>query len=442
MNLPRHTDARPGHDSVGNCHLVGDRLPSERLSNRPMNVGDTRHDHHRRRWPQWAHRAAALGLALAVVGCGGGGGVDSGGTGVTTSYASGAITGFGSVIVRGVRYDDTLATVMDDEGRSRSRDDLRLGMTTEIRGSAITVDGTGASVATAAHIAFGSELLGTVDRVDVPGSRLVVMGQNVDVSPATVFDDSSLSGGLAALAPGDVVEVYAFFDAATVRYRATRIERKGAVTAFKLRGVVSLLDTTARAFNIGNERISYAAFAGDLPANLANGNFVRVRLQTAQVGGVWNVSSLGSGVREPDDGDDVRLEGLISAFTSPTAFSVDGVAVNASGITAPAGLALGARVEVEGTARGGILVADKLKIKSDDESDSQEFQLRGDITSVDAANLRFVLRGVTVVYSVVAPATDFRDGTPADLAIGVQVEARGVLSAGGTQLLATRVVFR
>jgi hypothetical protein len=315
-------------------------------------------------------------------------------------------------------------------------------MTTEIRGSAITVDGTGTSVATASHIAFGSELLGTVDSVDVAASRLVVMGQNVDVSTATVFDDSSISGGLAALAPGDVVEVYAFFDAATVRYRATRIERKGAATVFKLRGIVSLLDLTAKAFNLGGERISFAAFAGDLPAGLANGTYVRVRLQTAKVGGVWNLSALGSGARQPDDGDDVRLEGLINAFTSPTAFSVDGVAVNASGVTAPAGLALGVRVEVEGTAQGGVLVADKLKVKSDNDSDSQEFQLRGDIESVDAGNLSFVLRGVTVVYSVVPPATDFRDGTPADLAIGVQVEARGVLSSNGTRLLATRVVFR
>src|SRR5205085_9845313 len=48
--------------------------------------------------------AAAL-LAAVVAGCGGG--VDSGGTGAQpTSFASGPITGFGSVIVNAVHYDD------------------------------------------------------------------------------------------------------------------------------------------------------------------------------------------------------------------------------------------------------------------------------------------------------------------------------------------------
>ena len=392
------------------------------------------------RHPVW-HGARALWLALALAACGG---VDSGGTG-GAAFVSGPITGFGSVIVNGVHFDDSSAGLVvtsdnDDDGTPRSRDDLRLGMTTEIRGSAITADAAGANVSTASSITFGSDLLGPINSVNPAGNQLVVLGQTVDVNAATVFDDSSVSGGLPALAISDVVEVYALFDAATGRYTATRIERKAAALAYRLRGVVSNLDTQTKAFNIGSERISYLGLAGPAPAALANGNFLRVRLQTARVGGVWSVVTLKDAVGKPRDMDEVRLEGLISAFTSTTQFSVNGVAVNASGVTPAAGLALGARVEVEGTARGGVLVANKVKIKTAGEVATQGFELRGAITSVDAANLSFVLRGVTVRHFPLA--TDFRNGTVANLAPGVVVEARGVLTADGTRLLASRITFR
>ena len=382
------------------------------------------------------HWLRALWLALIVAGCGGG--VDSGGTGTTpASYANGPITGFGSVIVNGVRFDDSNAVVTDD-GDGSSRDKLRLGMTTEIRGSAITADATGTLVSAASSIVFGSDILGRVDSIDLAAKRLVVLGQGVDVNAATVFDDESLSGGLPTVAVGDVVEVYALFNAATGRYTATRIERKGAVAAYRLRGLVSNLDA-GKAFNIGSERISYDGFTG-APVTLADGNLLRVRLQTTQVAGVWLVAGLKDGAPKPRDRDDVRLEGRISSFTSPTLFSVNGVAVNASAIGPLAGLALGVRVEVEGTSSEGVLLASKLKIKTEDEAGNQEFELRGQITSVDAANLRFVLRGVTVVYAV--PATDFRNGTTANLVKDANVEARGVLSADGTRLLAARITFK
>ncbi len=103
-----------------------------------------------------ATACAMFGLAAFVAGCGGG--VGSGGTG---SFASGPITGFGSVIVGGVRFDDSTALVEDLDGTRRSRDELRLGMTVEIDGSAITTDSSGSS-ATAARISFESELSGLV----------------------------------------------------------------------------------------------------------------------------------------------------------------------------------------------------------------------------------------------------------------------------------------
>ena len=57
------------------------------------------------------HQFLLLAAFALLTGCGGGGGVDSGGTGVTPSVSAGPITGFGSVIVAGVRFDDSTATV-------------------------------------------------------------------------------------------------------------------------------------------------------------------------------------------------------------------------------------------------------------------------------------------------------------------------------------------
>jgi hypothetical protein len=252
-----------------------------------------------------------------------------------------------------------------------------------------------------------------------------------------VFDN--LNGGLAALRVGDVAEVYALFNAASGTYTATRVERKAAASDYRLRGVVSNLDVMAKTFNLGRELISYAAFTGTLPANLANGNFVRIRLQTTKLAGAWPLTSLKDGSDSPRDSDEARLEGVIGAFTSATQFSVNGVAVNAGGANPPAGLGLGVRVEVRGIASGGVLQATEVKLKSQSEVENQDFELRGLIGSVDVASTSFVLRGVTVSYS---QATRFDDGTAANLLAGADVEARGMLSADGTRLVASRIRFR
>ena len=51
---------------------------------------------------------------LALLGAGCGGGVDSGGTGTghTSTLAVGPISGFGSIIVNGVRFDDSLVELV------------------------------------------------------------------------------------------------------------------------------------------------------------------------------------------------------------------------------------------------------------------------------------------------------------------------------------------
>jgi len=401
----------------------------------------------------------ALGALLLATACGGGGGgdgVDTGGTGgAPLSYTSGSINGFGSVIVNGIRFDDDEATVTDDDGQRRSRDDLRLGMSAEVEGSAI-VDGATGATATARSIRFGSEILGPVESVDPAAHTVVVLGQSVVADASTVFDEH-LSGGLAALRPGDRVEVYGRYDAARSRYDARRIERKGSVDAYRLRGVVSELDRAARRFRLGGQPVSYAELpAADVPADLADGRIVKLRLRTVPVGGVWIAEGLRDGAPQVEDRDDARIEGRIDAFVSAGQFSVNGLPVDASaadfkdGATA-ALLAVGVEVEIRGPMRDGVLRADEVKVDDHDDGNSgsgggggggddqgEEIELHGALSELDTAARSFVLRGVRVGYG---GTVEFRDGTAADLANGRQVEVRGRVSSDGTGVSATRIEF-
>ncbi len=385
-------------------------------------------------------RAQALlrtGLfAFILAGCGGG--VDSGGTGGAATYASGPITGSGSIIVNGVRFDDSAATVTDDNG-GRTKSDLKLGMTVEVRGSAID-NSSGSPASTASSITFNSEMIGKIDSLNVGAQTLLVFGQTVNVKATTVFDDS-LNNGLQSLASNDVVEVYALLDAITGQYTATRIELKsGATTEYRLRGKVSNLDGVAKEFNIGTERISYFSLAaGDVPVGFTNDMIVRIRVSSVRNGNVWAATRLRDGTSRPDEQSHARIEGLISSFNSITQFSVAGVPVTTSVTTAfPDGntFALGDRVEVEGTMMNGALAASKVEIETD--SGDMDFDFRGPIEAVAAQTI--TVRGTTIS---VPSGVEFRPNTKSvnDLVAGTNVEVKATL-VNGNQYQATRIEFK
>ncbi|MBN8487892.1 MAG: hypothetical protein J0M20_09255 [Burkholderiales bacterium] len=384
----------------------------------------------------------ALTLSLGLVGCGGGGGGgadDSGNTGGSNpvvSFTSGAISGFGSIIVNGVRFDDSAASILDDKGGRLSRDDLHLGAQVEIEGGSIDRS---SGRATALTIRVGSELKGSVTAVNLGAQSLELLGQTVLVTSTTVFDDS-LGGGLSAIRVGQLIEVHARYDAAQGAYVASRIEREDSSNEFKLRGMVSALDSAAKTFRIGSAVINFAAVTS-VPAGLADGAWIRVRVQPAQVDGQWVATSLEDGRhRSGDDRSETEVKGFITAWTSATQFSVDGMPVDASGAEfkdSRSAIVLGAFVEVEGALRDGVLIAREVKLEDDDEDErGEDFELHGTIAALDKANRRFTLRGITVDYSQVG---EWRDLNESNLADGLNVEVKGGLSSDRSTLLAWRI---
>lgn len=378
--------------------------------------------------------SALLAFALAVAVLPGCGGVDSGGTGQTvekSTTSSGPITGFGSVIVNGVRYDDSAATVVDEDGATRSVSDLRLGMVVEVQGRVRgnTREGT------ASRIEFGEAISGPVESVDAAASRLTVLGQVVEVDAGTLFE--GFGGALGSVQPGQLAEVHGLYDSSSGIYGATRIELKPALDRYTLRGPISNLATPpASTFSIGGAAIDYGA-ASTTPG-LHDGLMVRVNLQTVPVSGRWVASSVRSVQRNIPDGNDAKLEGRVAALVSRADFRVDGVPVDASapGLVVRNGsiddLANGARVEVEGVMRAGVLVAEVLDFQR---SDNRPTELTGRVQSVDAGAQTFVLRNVTVTWDA---NTIFERGLPADLP-GRRVAVTG--TAAGASVLAQRITF-
>jgi hypothetical protein len=427
---------------------------------------------------------ASLVVAMTLTACGGGGGTGGTGAADTTLGASeplnqGVITGFGSIIVNGVRFDDSVANAKgrihdddDEEDSSRSSDHLRLGMVVSV------TTGTGTATTTAVAISFSSELQGPVQSIDgvtatstatstvsgtvagtisstVTGTitgtttgtvtaashTLVILGQTVIVGTRTIFDRDDLPRGFVDIKRGDVLEVHGFLDAATNKLTATRIERKNNANKYKITGNVANLGSTT--FKIGSETISYANIDPDkLRVTLANGITVKVRLSTTQTTtGTWTATRI-KRAQDALNRSKVEIEGLITAFTSRTAFSVNGIPVDASAATLPAGtgtLALGVRVEVKGSLVNGKLIASRVKVEGRDHDDDEDrgIELHGTVSSVSTASKTFSLRGLTVNYA----NSSFSRGNASDLVNGAKVEVKGVAATTGTSILAQKIKF-
>ena len=382
---------------------------------------------------------AGTSMAALLVACGGGGdaGPTGGGTATPLSFASGPISGLGSVIVGGVRFDDSAARVEDDDGAAHAARELKLGMMVEIQAGSIDDN---AAKASASLIRFGSELVGPVASIDATAQTLRVLDQTIEVKSTTVFEDGL--AGFAAITVNQVLEIHAQFDAASGHYVATRIEGEAGATVFRLRGVVSALDTTAKNFKIGDAVINYGSVAAaDLPAAFANGQRVRVRLQTAQVGGQWVAITVRTGVRKVDDIGDARVRGLVTAFTSPQQFEVQGIVVDATNATFEpnaAAVKLGVMVEVRGRASAGKIVASRVKVRDERDDDLRRVELHGEVSALDTTAKTFTLREVKIDYSQVL---EWKNGAPADLANGKKLEVKGVWSADRSKLIAAVIEF-
>ena len=305
--------------------------------------------------------------ALAVAACGGSDDSTPAPQPLSSSTVVGTITGFGSVIVNGVKFDDSLATVTMD-GAVASRDRLRVGMVVQIRGR-IHNDGTGV----ADSIRYDDCAEGPITAINRVQNTLTVMGQTVQVDDDTEFDGVTLRD-MNSFAIGDLVEVSCLQDPANNHVQARRIEYKGpfanGASEAEVKGPVSNLNLAAGTCTVGGLAVNFGGIAaGDRPAGLANGMNVEVAGRSFA-----NGTLTADRLRDRDrdrmqlvDGDGVEAEGYVADFVSISNFKVGGQMVNAANATFRNGTAAdirnGVKVEVEGTVANGVLVAKVVVIK-------------------------------------------------------------------------------
>lgn len=377
----------------------------------------------------------AGGVGSGGTGISGDGGVGSGGTGVTAdaSVGIGAVDGFGSIIVNGVRHEIGSATLTLTDGAS-----LQLGITVRVAGT-VSAD---LSTGTATSVASAPDVRGVVSALNAASGTFTVMGQSISTDDSTIFSGVA---ALTSLVNGDIVQLYGL-PGTSGNLRATRIERVGAAASYVASGLVQSLDTSARTFRLGTVTVQYtpAMLATPLtPATLANGMVVRVTASAEPVAGVLAATQVQAWYTVPSaTGAAVNLTGLVTDFAGLSSFRLQGVAVNASGAQVTGGpsssVGNGVKVEVSGSMSGGALVVSKLKIRHVPGTGGPvSFSVMGNIGQYTSAS-NFRVQGQVVNAS--GAGVVFSGGTVADLANGKRVTVLGSQVVNGV-LIAQSVTF-
>jgi len=383
-----------------------------------------------------------LAVALAVsmlVGCGG-----DDDSAAPTQTSIGTISGFGSVIVNGVRFDDANASVnIDDE--TGSREQLRVGMVVRVRGR-IHGDGTGV----AESIQYNDCVQGPITAMNQVRNTVTVLGQTVQLDEETVFDGVALRD-MNGFAVGDQVEVSCLPDPANNQFRATRMEFKerfqNGISELEVNGVVANLDKVGT-FTINGLTVNFAGVAdGNRPKNLKNGMTVEASGKNF-ANGVLTADRLRDRDRDRisyPDGDGIEVEGYVADFVSIASdFKVSGQTVNAANAVIKNGTASdirnGLKVEAEGTVSNGVLVASVLVIKQ-----QANVRVEAGLQAVDATVGTVTLLGQSIKVNA---DTDLRDGAanpgqPTEITLGAlnpadRLEVKAYKDAAGA-LVATRV---
>lgn len=399
---------------------------------------------------------AYLVAALAVTACGGGGssgsiappppddGGDTGGIDRTGLRVLGSISGFGSVVVDGVRIDTSAATFEVDDAPG-SEADLKAGEVVFVSGE-LDDDGN----ATAAVVVTDDLLRGPVESIDLAAETIVVLGQTVKVRVDTAFDDAVSTNSLEGLSTGDTVEVDGFLSPEG-RIIATRIGFDDG-DDLQVVGFVSSLDGGAATFSIGSLLIDYAgASLEDFDdADLAEGQIVEVEGDALGGSGelIATEIELGPDDLGADNDDRAEIEGVVTAVNSDTEFEVNGIVITTDAATTyeqgtAADIVAGAEVDVSAVAgAGGALLATEVEFEAE-----KIVEIAATVEGVDAAAGSLQLVGVTVL---VEDGTRFEDDSDldlrrfslADVNVGDYLEVGGSESGSAADEIAAALVKR
>jgi hypothetical protein len=309
---------------------------------------------------------ASVAFSLSACGVGGsefaGGG--TGGTGIST----GAVTGYGSVVVNDVHYKTNANTKKISNGKDNSamidQDLFRVGMVVTVRYSP--------GNNSAREIEYRDNLRGPIAEMASGSDNIItILGQSVVVDDGAIF---------ASLKRGDVVEVSGFADSVG-RIRATYIlptapPMPPPAQEFEVKGFVS--ESSSSGFRLGPLPDGSGTTVGVSYPSGGPGNGAYVQVMTTDrepAGGVISTTRIAMLDARTDFPENVAvdLEGLVTAPPSGSgnvlSFAVEGKEVRTDDTTVFAGgrtaddIRRDARVRVRGTEAGGVLLAVDITIR-------------------------------------------------------------------------------
>jgi len=328
----------------------------------------------------------------------------TGGTGAPL-FAQGSITGFGSVIINGIKFDDTQASVQVD-GLMLTSDALRLGMVAGVRGERDTVDST---LGTATAIEVWSIAQGPVTRVG--SSDFDVTGMSIQTDVNTSLDGVN---SVAALVVGQWVQVWGLQAGDDGRqWAASRVAVQSAGSSVVTSGLVKDHDDI---LSVNGWQLS-----GATSVNLKEDQLVRVQGNSGSGNSLvlTGVKLLSSGFESSPQGS-TEIEGVVTRAPLASSFLMGAITVDAKAVglaTVLSTITVGSRVEVYGEWIAGVLVASQIKLE---DSQSRRVEIDARIDTFNSSSL-FVMRGQLCDAS----SAQFLNGTQANLQQGIRVKVTG-----------------
>ena len=352
-----------------------------------------------------ASTAAIILSALTACSGGGDGSTAGGATDVTSS---GSITGFGSVIVNGVRYETENSVIisaddgviMQNPSNAQLQQILGVGQVITVRGSRST-----STSGVADTIRFDDELVGKVESVSAAEGTFKVLAQTVSVTPDTIIDDSIIEAARGTEVANDIrfgdlpetleqllnagmpVSVSGF--PSQNGLEATRVEDVSALTSTtggplddEVKGFVRNLG--AGQFQINGLTVFYDD--GDLDdedfvgRSLTEGMFVEVH-GTAGAANTMDATRIEIEDELVDDdfnSGEIEVEGLIQKV-SPGVIMINGVEMRVNDTTP---FSEGLRVEIKGILQSdGSIVITRLQDESEDTIRIEDLAVSHDASS-------------------------------------------------------------